>query len=364
MSYSFDDEDSVAEELEESLNESLDDDNYSDDNNYSEDYHSVSVPNLNPANTSAINLDDLVVSPVPVVKSIPKSRARISPTKSNSNNISSDDADDYSLSFDDDSENNTVYSEEFDDISAMSMSRSSPMKQTRQVARGAPKQQSVSFQPPETATQQQQQPPDAAPTLPSLAVQSLEAERAMEKLSKEIVYLRNQQRIALKDRRVEARNKKLRAEERRRKHQQDLLTAHQQVAALQLENKRLGEQVAVLEVSLLGAEESKALASGALQSTKAVLVEQQQRAEQLEERVVGTAELLKQREAEWAGREADLAAKGEALRTSLVTAELHVSVMAKSNEAAEERYVQCSRDKLVQVHQLVSYLLSVTMTMS
>lgn len=325
-----DDEESVAEELEESLNESLEEDDYSDDN-YSEDnYSAAQSSGLAAAQTSAINLDDLLISPVPLTKNTPKSGALLLKNKdaSKNTNMTADyDGDDYSLSFDEDSENNTIYSQDFD-ISAISMSRGSPSKQSRQGAPPlAPKQQqSVSFQPQQTSH-----------ILPSLAIQSLEAENAMEKLSKEIVYLRNQQRIALKNRRVEALAKKRRAEERRKKHQEDLTTAHQEVTTLQLEKRTLEDKVRVLELSLLSAEESKTLISGTLDANKEVLLEQKQAIEKLQAQLTSGEELLSEREAEWNKKEVDLIAQNETMRVALVKAELHVAVLVKSNEAAEER---------------------------
>ena len=363
MSNSLDDEDSVAEELEESLEESLEED-YSDDN-YSEDNYSVSA-SAPAVQTSAINLDDLVISPVPLARNKNGSRALQNKSKDESklSNMSADqDGDNYSLSFDDDSENNSIYSQDFD-ISAMSMSRNSPAKQT-QTRSGAPpvapRQQTVSFQ-----QQQQQQPPPPpqqeipAHVLPSLAIQSLAAENAMEKLSKEIVYLRNQQRIALKDRRLEALAKKKRAEERRQQHKQDLFGARQEVATLQVEKETLEEKVRVLELTVLGAEESKALMSEALKANQVGLGEQQQAMEQMRTEISSGAELLSRREAEWTVKEADLAAKMEAMRAALVKAELHVSVMAKSNEAAEERSVHCSaEDTMLRVQAIISHQLNV-----
>ena len=225
----------------------------------------------------------------------------------------------------------------------------------------APRQQTVSFQ-----QQQQQQPPPPpqqeipAHVLPSLAIQSLAAENAMEKLSKEIVYLRNQQRIALKDRRLEALAKKKRAEERRQQHKQDLFGARQEVATLQVEKETLEEKVRVLELTVLGAEESKALMSEALKANQVVLGEQQQAMEQMRTEISSGAELLSRREAEWTVKEADLAAKMEAMRAALVKAELHVSVMAKSNEAAEERSVHCSaEDTMLRVQAIISHQLNV-----
>jgi hypothetical protein len=251
-------------------------------------------------------------------------------------NISIDDIDDYSLSFDGDSDNNTQYSQDFDnDISAISMSRSSPAKLDRQ---GAPV-PSRHQQQQGGAVQQPLATPLATPELPSLAVQSLEAEKEMDKLSKEIVFLRNQQRIALKDRRIEARGKKTRAEERRVQYQLDLAEALQKVTMLQLAKKSLEEKVDVLEVSLLGSKESKALVSGALEASKTVILEQQQVVADMQASMTSSELLATLKEAEWNKKQSDMVDKMEELRTSLVTAQLHVSVMAKSNEASEERWV-------------------------
>ena len=159
----------------------------------------------------------------------------------------------------------------------------------------------------------------------------------MEKLSKEIVYLRNQQRLALKDRREEARNKKLRAEERRKQHNKQLEDATLQVTTLQIEKKNLEEKVGILETTLMGAEEARALLTSALDANKVVLESQKQELQASQEQVTRGEELLAQKEAVWAKERAELVEKLEAQRTRLVSAELHVSLMAKSNEAAEER---------------------------
>lgn len=324
MSYSFGDDDSVAEELEESLNESLEvDENYSDDD-YTEDNFSSSVPAVQ---TSAINLDDLVLSPVPLDKTTPKRRTEASLTKkAKSENKSSTDDDDYSLSFDDLSENYTAYSEDFDnDLTGLSISRGSTKKHRHG---------SVSFQ----QTQQSPAlPGNSPPQLPSLAMQSLEAERAMEKLSKEIVHLRNQQRLALRDRRVEAVRKKTRAEERRQQHQRALVEAQHQAEVLGSREKSLMQRVEILEQATMGAEETRDLSMKTLKSTQEVVEQQKEMIERLLKEVSELETRAAEKEDERIERESVVEREKKELRARLVTAELHVQVMARSNEAAEER---------------------------
>jgi hypothetical protein len=159
----------------------------------------------------------------------------------------------------------------------------------------------------------------------------------MEKLSKEIVYLRNQQRLALRDRREEARSKKARAQERRQQHQQDLVDARLQVAALQREKEALQQQMGVLQTTLLGEKAARELVVAALEANKVVLLEQQQSLQERQAQVTRGEELLAQRETEWAQTAAQMTGEVKGLRASLLTAQLHVSVMARSNEACEER---------------------------
>jgi hypothetical protein len=337
MSLSDDESESVAEELEESLAESLaeeeeedySEDHYSDDLDlFPEQEPATATATISPLLSSAINLDDLVVSPLPL------KTKRV------------DDTDDYSLSFDEDEgSDSTAYSQDFD-VSALSLSRNSPSKKTSgiRMAQGPAKQQAVTFQQPSHVHSAPSSTPvslaasNSAPlNFPSLAAQSLEAESAMEKLSKEIVYLRNQQRLALKDRREEARNKKLRAEERRKQHNKQLEDATLQVTTLQIEKKNLEEKVGIIETTLMGAEEARALLTSALDANKVVLESQKQELQASQEQVTRGEELLAQKEAVWAKERAELVEKLEAQRTRLVSAELHVSLMAKSNEAAEER---------------------------
>jgi hypothetical protein len=55
--------------------------------------------------------------------------------------------------------------------------------------------------------------------LPSIDIHSLQAEIALEKIGKEVIRLRNQQRILLHERRLVAKEKKIRADTRRAKYE-------------------------------------------------------------------------------------------------------------------------------------------------
>ena len=79
--------------------------------------------------------------------------------------------------------------------------------------------------------------------LPSPGVLTPQAEVLMDELGKEVVRLRNEQRLMLRERRAQAKVKKERADARRAEHMQEL-NRHKDIAAkLQLENEALKAQV-------------------------------------------------------------------------------------------------------------------------
>ena len=352
-------EESVVEELEESLDESVEE-NYSGDDFAQEDEEDEATVSSPAAHTSAINLDDLVVPP-----SLQTSGEGVRGLSGAGKREESKEVvdDEYSYSFDDDSENQSaLYTHDFEnDLSVMSMTVVSPEKTTRghQSTATSKKPQSTPLVPSAVAEGQVKSQPEKttdAPVpqhvFPSLAMQSLEAENAMDKLSKEILYLRNQQRVALKQRRIEARNKKLRADERRRKYQEDLANALHDAAELKIEKKQLEEKISVLELTLKGAEESKALIADALEKNAGVLEEQNEKIRELETRIEDKDKLLSEKEDDWLQIKAEMNSDMESLRKALVKAELHVSVMIKSNEATEERYP-------IHVSNLLNYIIKI-----
>ena len=75
--------------------------------------------------------------------------------------------------------------------------------------------------------------------LPSPGMMSLQAEVLMDELSKEVVRLRNEQRLMLRERRAQAKIKKERADARRVEHVRELNRHKELTAILQLENETL-----------------------------------------------------------------------------------------------------------------------------
>ena len=94
--------------------------------------------------------------------------------------------------------------------------------------------------------------------LPAITNVSLQAELALDSISKEIVRLRNQQRNVLSQRRQTARDKKLRAESRRALYQVELNELRQSLKAQTVLSEQLSHRVEVLQRSL-DATENKSL---------------------------------------------------------------------------------------------------------
>ena len=88
--------------------------------------------------------------------------------------------------------------------------------------------------------------------LPSLQAQSIQAELALDDISREVIRLRNQQRAVLKERRVVAKEKKQRADERRQQYNDQIVhlsgSAKEAEALLYTEKNR----VSLLEKELAG----------------------------------------------------------------------------------------------------------------
>lgn len=158
--------------------------------------------------------------------------------------------DEYSYSFEEEEELHDAYSEDFEVLTPVSKPNNNlkllskigiPIgsgKEVEDKKKTPDIKKSISFE-------------EQAPRLiPSLGIDSLQTELYLDKLSKEIVFMRNQQRNTLRERRMLMVEKKQRAEDRRKKYNQDLINKAEMVEKLQHQNDLLQKQLTALNLSL------------------------------------------------------------------------------------------------------------------
>jgi hypothetical protein len=93
--------------------------------------------------------------------------------------------------------------------------------------------------------------------LPSLHIQSLQTELALEEISKEVLRLRNQQRIVLKERKIIAEEKKSRALQRRKEYEDNIKYKTLKIEELEVLNSILKEKNESLQKQLIWNDNSK-----------------------------------------------------------------------------------------------------------
>lgn len=101
--------------------------------------------------------------------------------------------------------------------------------------------------------------------LPSVEIEALQAELALQKLSREIVLLRNQQRVSIQQRRAEMVEKRERADRRRQSYMDKLQQSQERVSELNAEVDRLNSANHTLTLTIKSIEESKLLSDNRLE---------------------------------------------------------------------------------------------------
>ena len=251
------------------------------------------------------------------------------PTPANMASTSDDDSDDYSAEFEEtmaQSNATFAYSNDFEDEGEKSLSKT-PVRQT---LIGIVKSNDIDSI---TAPVEQQ-----VVRLPGINIASLQAEIALEDISKEVVRLRNQQRNLLQERRQVAREKKSRADSRRAQYDLELRDIKSRLKQQELENESLTAQFESVTKSLDVMTYSKKLLETDLAlkeietaTIKKKFEELQIRMKECEETLLNEKNSNRINEEKWAAEKHAL--KAEILRHNLLS-----TVVQQSLEANEARY--------------------------
>jgi chromosome segregation ATPase len=174
--------------------------------------------------------------------------------------------------------------------------------------------------------------------LPGINIASLQAEIALEEISKEVVRLRNQQKNLLQERRHVAREKKLRAENRRAQYDLQLRNMTVELRDLKSDNEMMRSQHSSVKKSLeivtysnTTLEEDLRMKTKESDEIKIKVMELQSKLEEQMQLMVDKESDIQKKEAKWA--EERNAFKEEILRFTLLS-----SVVQQSLEANELRY--------------------------
>jgi hypothetical protein len=173
--------------------------------------------------------------------------------------------------------------------------------------------------------------------LPSIEIQTLQAELSLQKLSKEIIYLRNQQRESLRLRRLEIVEKKKRAQGRRESYLEEMSQLQFQLKETVERNHHLIETVELNEQKIKVMEGNHELLTEQnreygemIERLQRELSDSQQLCERLrEEKESYEKERLEEKE-QWVSEK-------ETMRREKVFLELQLETLSKSNEKNEQR---------------------------
>lgn len=180
--------------------------------------------------------------------------------------------------------------------------------------------------------------PQQAPVLlPSIEIQTLQAELSLQKLSKEVIYLRNQQRESLKARRFEVLEKKKRAQERRESYLKEMSQLQTQLHEATEINRQQedtikihSQTITILEGKIeLMSKHNKELNESVLE-LQSELAEYQMKYQELQDVKAKENELFKLEKDKWL-------ADREVLNKEKMSYELQIEVLTKSNEKSEQR---------------------------
>lgn len=226
--------------------------------------------------------------------------------------------DEYSFSFDDNDESNGYnYSQDFEAPESSHLPSSSVKKTT-------------------VASTVQSFPP-ASQHLPSMELQTLQAELSLQKLSEEVIQLRNKQRSLLKERWNQVKEKKARAEERRAQHQKELNELRQRVSQVERQNEDLTVLNNNLTANIKSSENSiELLKSANDRSIRAIELKEEELTganKKIDELLNKISEL----EVNAAGQTALMNRMKEEMGAEILRRDLQIEVLQKSMVASETR---------------------------
>jgi hypothetical protein len=321
------------------------------------------VPAPAPAPAASLLAGRGAVSQVGVSK-VPPAPTAVKAAPTNKSNVSTISAD-YSTTFDDDyedeyeEEGSANYSADFDFEDAEGSpigKRTGSPRDSRSKQSNPQANQAAAGKPPAGAGREAQLPtaPVAGQSiqLPSLSTQSLQAELAIDEISKEVIRLRNKQKALLKERQAMAKEKKLRAEQRRQQYLNTLNEHNKQLQQAEAETETLKSEQQLLQSQF------NRVSSNRDTLEQQLLVEQQTNKELLQS-IQELRAVIASRNNEVAALKTEVqhikdlrTADTRELQSQVTRAELMVSVLQRSTEANEER-LRRERDQLPEYHQHV-----------
>jgi len=173
--------------------------------------------------------------------------------------------------------------------------------------------------------------------LSGLDMQSLQAELALDELSKEVVRLRNQQREIVRNRKIKAREKKIRAEERRLRYLSELKAQESAVIELRSKLSACEDTVAALQAEVLSLQDRNLVLQTALDTSQHTIQNQRREIESAEEALKEShrtheAAILELRE-----RGDTLSREKSELAQQLARKNMMLEVIHSSIDASEDR---------------------------
>jgi hypothetical protein len=303
MDYS--DDDDYAEEVASEITEQIDSVEGSQELSYQESFYSAG---------GSIDRDKNSILKQPAGKMTLPLKENDGKTKKSTGN------DDYSMSFEEieSALNGTNYSNDFEDVDQSPMS----LKKSNQRA--------ISNQIPSRPVETQQQ-------LPSLGLQALQAELSLQKLSEEVIQLRNKQRNLLKERWQQVKEKKSRADVRRQQHLNELAELRQKSIDMASENQQLRAHNESLEAALKAAQ---GLAEVHVTSSNRLMAALDTK----DKENAAIMNLIKESEAKIAKlelealeRNQELVATKDQMKSEISRRDVDIQILIKTNEANDAR---------------------------
>ena len=185
--------------------------------------------------------------------------------------------------------------------------------------------------------QQQPAPASSLPSLPSLPSQALHAEVMLDEISREVVRLRNQQRLVLQERRQVAKDKKARADQRRVEYAAELRRHGQAAAAAEAENREAQERAREAEKRLAAVDKSRLLLAETNRTYEGELASLQSRLASATAEAEGTRQQLTVARAAHEAAQREWLQERAALGVEAKKSEMLLEVVRRGIEQSEAR---------------------------
>jgi hypothetical protein len=174
--------------------------------------------------------------------------------------------------------------------------------------------------------------------LPTMELQSLQAEMSLQHLSEEVIQLRNKQRALLKERWNQVKEKKARAGERRNKYHTELNELQQRVVELEGSNKNFSVINANLTAELKAAKNSIEVLESTNERTLKISETKDEAIAVLNGAMSDHLSDFDELKADSTAQAVAMAKRKEEYHSEILKKELQLEVLGKSMEASELRF--------------------------